>query len=243
MSAAAVRPAGPTSAVAPGDARGQWIGRLLAHGVWDTRVTGTEHVPADGPVLLAANHLGVLDGPVLFGVTPRPVHLLVKHEMFRGPVGTLLRWCRQIPVDRTNGRPALTAALAALKEGQVVGVFPEGNRGRGDVTSARAGIAWLAVNSGATVLPVAVLGTRRTGESVRHVPAPRRRLAVEFGAPLDLAAVPGASRREALAAAQEAVRTGLAAHVTAAAGRTGLALPTDDPEASRRSPGSATEAH
>ncbi|MBB2921665.1 1-acyl-sn-glycerol-3-phosphate acyltransferase [Cellulomonas cellasea] len=243
MSAAGVRPAADAAAVAPGHARGQWVGRLLAHGVWDTRVTGTGNLPADGPVLLAANHLGVLDGPVLFGVTPRPVNLLVKHEMFRGPVGALLRWCRQIPVDRANGRPALTAALAVLTDGGVVGVFPEGNRGRGDVTSARAGIAWLAVNSGATVLPVAVLGTRRTGESVRHLPAPRRRLAVEFGAPLDLAAAPGASRREALAAAQEAIRTGLASHVTAAAARTGLTLPTDDPEAPRRSPGPTPRPH
>ncbi|MFS0700338.1 lysophospholipid acyltransferase family protein [Cellulomonas sp. 179-A 4D5 NHS] len=242
MSAAGVRPVAG-AAVAPGHARGQWIGRLLAHVVWDTRVSGTEHVPAEGPVLLAANHLGVLDGPILFGVVPRSVNLLVKHEMFRGPVGTLLRWCRQIPVDRANGRPALTTALAVLKDGGVVGVFPEGNRGRGDVTSARAGIAWLAVNSGATVLPVAVLGTRRTGESVRHLPAPRRRLAVEYGAPLDLAAAPGASRREALAAAQEAIRTGLAAHVTAAAARTGLPLPTDDPEAPRRPPAPRTGSH
>lgn len=242
MSAAGLRPAAGATAD-PLPARGQWVGRLLAHGVWYTRVSGTEHVPVDGPVLLAANHLGVLDGPVLFGVTPRPVNLLVKHEMFVGPVGALLRWCRQIPVDRANGRPALTAALAVLKGGGVVGIFPEGNRGRGDVTSARAGIAWLAVNSSATVLPVAVLGTRRTGESVRHVPAPRRRLAVEFGAPLDLAAAPGASRREALAAAQEAIRTGLAAHVTAAATRTGLALPTDDPEVPRRSPGPVQGPH
>lgn len=229
MSAATARPSAAPARDASIHARWRWIGQLLAFGVWNTRVLGREHVPATGAVLYAANHLGVLDGPILFGATPRPVNLLVKQEMFHGFVGGLLRWCRQIPVDRLNGRAALAAGLAVLKDGGVVGVFPEGNRGRGDVSSARAGVAWLAVNSGATVIPVAVLGTRRTGESVGHVPRVRRRMVVEFGAPLDLSAEPGASRREALAAAQEVIRTGLSAHVTAAAERTGLALPTDEP--------------
>ena len=182
-----------------------------------------------GPVLFAANHTGVVDGPVLAGATPRPVHVLVKQEMFTGVVGWFLTSLGQIPVDRDGGRTALTAALGVLRRGGVVGIFPEGNRGRGDASSAHAGIAWLALNGGAPVVPVAVLGTRRTGESVGHVPGFRRRFVVEFGEPLTIVRAPGTSGRVALSEANEAIRVALSGLVTAAAARAGLPLPTDDP--------------
>ncbi|WNB87054.1 lysophospholipid acyltransferase family protein [Cellulomonas sp. ATA003] len=140
------------------------IGRFLAHGVWDTEVIGSDHVPVAGPVILAANHTGVVDGPLVVGVAPRGVHMMVKEAAFVWPVGVVLRVSGHIPVDGTGGRPALVAASAVLRRGDVVGIFPEGNRGRGDAARAHAGVAWLAVNSGAPVVPVAVLGTRRTGE-------------------------------------------------------------------------------
>ncbi len=209
----------------PGWARA--IGKVLAHGVWDARVVGAEHVPPTGPVLLAANHTSVVDGPLLEGITPRAVHILVKEEMFTGPIGMVLRGAQQIPVDRGGGRAALTTALGVLQSGGAVGVFPEGNRGRGDASSARAGIAWLAVNGHAPVVPVAILGTRRTGESVGHVPGLRRRLHVEIGAPVHVAPEPGQSRRAAIVAGTEAVREALSALVAAASARTGVALPTD----------------
>jgi 1-acyl-sn-glycerol-3-phosphate acyltransferase len=207
----------------------RWLGNFLAHGVWDTRVTGAANVPASGPVLLAANHTGVIDGPILVGATRRPVHVLVKAEMFAGPIGALLSSAGQIPIDRDVGRPALMSALAVLKAGGVVGLFPEGSRGRGDAASARAGIAWLALNGAAPVVPVAMLGTRRTGESVGHVPGIRRRLVVEFGTPILLERAPGVSGRDALEDANEAIRVALGAIVASATARTGLVLPTDCP--------------
>jgi 1-acyl-sn-glycerol-3-phosphate acyltransferase len=211
----------------------RWIGRFLARVVWNTEVVGASHVPQVGPVLLAANHTGIIDGPILHGVAPRPSHVLVKEEMFWGPVGTVLRAAGQISVDREGGRTALTSALAVLKRGGLVGVFPEGNRGRGDATSARAGIAWLALNGHAVVVPVAVLGTRRTGESVNHVPGLRRRLAIEFGEPLVIERAPGTSGKVALVEANEAIRVALAELVDSAVARTGLSLPTDDPNRER----------
>lgn len=212
-----------------GPAWSRWIGRFLARGVWATDVVGAHHVPRTGPVLLAANHTGVVDGPMLIGVAPRPTHILVKEEMFHGPVGLVLRSAGQIPVDRQGGRTALTTALGVLRRGGVVGIFPEGNRGRGDATSARAGIAWLALNGQAPVVPVAILGTRRTGESVGHVPGFRRRLVVEFGEPVVVERAPGVSGRAALVAANEAVRVALSDLVTRASARSGLVLPADDP--------------
>jgi 1-acyl-sn-glycerol-3-phosphate acyltransferase len=96
-------------------------------------------------------------------------------------------------------------------------------------------VAWLAVNGFAPVVPVAVLGTRRTGESVGHVPGPGRRIAVEFGEPLHLERSAGVSGRAAIAHANEAVRAALSALVVSASKRTGIALPTDDPN--REPPG------
>ena len=212
----------------------RWIGRFLARVVWNTSVVGTHHVPTSGPVLLAANHTGIVDGPILLGVAPRPAHVLVKEEMFVGPIGWVLRAAGQISVDRDGGRSALSSALGVLRRGDVVGIFPEGNRGRGDATNARAGIAWLALNGHAPVVPVAVLGTRRTGESVNRLPGLRRRLVVEFGAPIVVERTATVTGREALVTANDAIRTALADLVTHASARTGLSLPTDDPLRERR---------
>jgi 1-acyl-sn-glycerol-3-phosphate acyltransferase len=212
-----------------GPAWARWVGRFLARVVWATRVEGAGNVPAHGPVVLAANHTGVVDGPVVLGVAPRPLHVLVKEEMFSGPVGAVLHAAGQIPVDRDGGRRALAAALAVLRRGGAVGVFPEGNRGRGDATSARAGVAWLALHAGAQVVPVAVLGTRRTGEGVNHVPGPRRRLVVRFGEPIVVERAPGTSGKQALEAANERIRTALAQLVADTVASTGVALPLDAP--------------
>jgi len=221
--------AGATPGVPAVPAWSRRIGAFLAHVVWDTQVVGARHVPADGPLILAANHTGVVDGPVVIGVAPRAVHMMVKEEVFVGPVGTVLRTAGHIPVDRTGGRPALVAAGTVLRRGDAVGIFPEGNRGRGDAASAEAGVAWLAVNAGAPVVPVAVLGTRRTGEGVGHIPGLRRRIVIEFGEPLHLERRSGVSGRQAIAHANEAIRTALSELVAAASLRSGLALPTDDP--------------
>lgn len=182
------------------------IGRVLA------RVTVTGEVP-DGPVLLAVNHTALVDGPLLHGLVPRPVAFLVKAEVFRGPLGLLLRHTGQIPVRRGTVESApLRAALNILKAGGIVGVFPEGTRGEGDVTQVRHGIAYLAVRSGAPVVPVAVYGTRRRRGRAILVPH-RPPVLVAFGPPLRLSAGP-ASRRTVAAAATEIHRT-LAAHVAA----------------------------
>ncbi len=202
-------------------------GWLLGHVWWNTTVVGAENLPRTGPVVLAANHVSIIDGPLLHGVVPRGTHILVKKEMFRGPVGAILRAAGQIPVDRSSGRSALEAALAVLRRGDAVGIFPEGNRGSGQVDSVRAGVAWLAVQSQAPVVPVAVLGTRRTGESLGHIPGPRRRLVVELGAPIQAPSGSGVSRREAVATTADLVAEAMARQVRDAAQRHGLPLPLD----------------
>lgn len=202
------------------------IGRTLAHGVWSTTVTGGELVPETGPVVVAANHVSVIDGPLLAGACPRGLNILVKEEMFTGPIGWILRASGQIPVNRSGGgRSALVTGLDVLSRGGAVGIFPEGNRGRGDAASARAGVSWLAVNGDAPVVPAAVLGTRRTGEGVNHVPGFRRHLVVRFGAPVHVERTAGLSRRELVSRTNDAVRDALAALVADTVRRTGMTLP------------------
>lgn len=232
MTAEGVRGARAADRVVPAEQaarRARPVGHLLTRVVWPTQVVGAHHVPATGPVILAANHTGVVDGPVVFGASPRPLVMMIKQSMFTGPVGAFLRWSGQIPVDSAGdgGRSALAAAAAVLRRGGGVGIFPEGTRGRGDVADARGGVAWLALLTGAPVVPVAVLGTRRTGESTGHVPGLGRRLAVEMGEPVTFTRAPGVSGRQAQEDATAGVAAALAAVVTRAVARTGIALPED----------------
>ena len=222
----AERPAGWVPGPA-GPAWSRWLGRFMGRVVWNTMVVGADRVPEEGPVVLAANHVAAIDGPLLIGLAPRALHIISKQEMFHGALGLLLTWAGQIPVDRSNGRAALTASLGVLRRGGVVGIFPEGNRGRGEVTDVRSGAAWLAVHGGAPLVPVVFLGTRRTGESTGHVPAFRRRLYMEFGEPV--APASQGPVRERVGATSELLRAAMVALLADAQSRTGIALPTDVP--------------
>ncbi|WP_350308813.1 lysophospholipid acyltransferase family protein [Sanguibacter hominis] len=231
-----------TAASLPAARRATPAGWLLSRVVWRTRVVGAENMPADGPVIIAANHTGVIDGPIVFGVSPRPVHMMIKESMFRGPIGSFLRWSGQIPVDRENGRPALAAALSVLKRGDVVGIFPEGRRGRGDLSEVRGGVAWLALASGAPVVPAAVLGTRRTGEGSGRLPGFRRRLFVLIGEPVTMERAPGTTGKQAQEQYAQLVASALKVTVEAAVELSGIALPLDDPGAVAPGGGSVVQA-
>ncbi|MGP4003402.1 lysophospholipid acyltransferase family protein [Streptomyces sp. 8N706] len=165
------------------------------YGLWRPRVLGTWRVPASGPVILAGNHSHNIDGPMMMGTAPRPVHFLIKKEAFIGPLDPFLRGIGQLKVDRESAdRTAITNALGVLERGGVLGIFPEGTRGGGDFASLRAGLAYFAVRSGAPIVPVAVLGsTERRGRLIPALPPLRSRVDVVFGDPFD--AGDGSSRR------------------------------------------------
>jgi 1-acyl-sn-glycerol-3-phosphate acyltransferase len=200
---------------------------LINFGYLSTRVIGREHVPRRGPVILAGNHSGLLDGPVVLGAAPRGVHFLIKEELVRGIGGRILLAAGQIPVARSSGRAALLTAAAVLADGRVVGIFPEGTRGTGRAESIHAGVAWLAIHTGAPVIPVACLGTRRTGEGINKIPPFRRPIRVVFGPPIPLAEARAAtSTRAQISAALAEIGPTLAAHVATAESRCGIPLPT-----------------
>jgi 1-acyl-sn-glycerol-3-phosphate acyltransferase len=169
------------------------------------RVHHADRIPATGPVVLVANHSALADGPLLIGLLGRRAVFLVKREMFRGPLAVALVRLGQLPVRRGATDPApLRAAVVVLRGGGLVGVFPEGTRGSGDVTAAHHGAAWLARATGASVLPVVIRGTRRPPGARPRI---RPRVDVLVGAPL---AVPPGGGRAGLTAATETVRAALA---------------------------------
>jgi 1-acyl-sn-glycerol-3-phosphate acyltransferase len=180
---------------------GRWIARRPYAWQFRIRVHGRDRVPLSGGVVVVANHSSMADGPIMFGVVPRRMTFLIKQEMFKGVVGYLLSKIGQIPVKRGEAdRTALTSALSVLKAGGVVGIFPEGTRGEGDVASAQNGAAWLARVGGAVVLPVACRGTFQAKGW-------RPEVDVLIGEPFHL---PDGKGRAALGVATEQVRDRLA---------------------------------
>ncbi|HEX6196942.1 MAG TPA: lysophospholipid acyltransferase family protein [Jiangellaceae bacterium] len=192
---------------------GAKLSRILAWAVWRVSVHGAENVPESGPVILAPNHLGFVDGPLLYGQCPRPVHTLTKREMFAGPVGWVLSWAGQIPIDRDQpGREALRTVTNVLADGRVVAIFPEGTRGAGDFAELRTGLAWFALRSGAPVVPVVFLGSGSRGTTLGSLPRFRSRIRVVFGEPVRVGAGDGRTSRAALEAASKDLRDALVKH-------------------------------
>jgi 1-acyl-sn-glycerol-3-phosphate acyltransferase len=196
-----------------------WPVSLLWRRVW----SGQEHLPAGG-VVLAANHLSVLD-PVavahhLLRDLDRAPRFLVKSELFRGSglVARVLCGAGQIPVERDTAEAskALDAAVAALGRGETVVIYPEGTVTRDPrhwPMAARTGVARLALQSGAPVLPLAQWGTHEALRTVLR-PFPRRTAAFRIGPPVDLSAFAGRPlTAEVLRDATDAVMDALTAEV------------------------------
>ncbi|MGW3298726.1 lysophospholipid acyltransferase family protein [Streptomyces rubiginosohelvolus] len=206
-----------------GAAVGRTIGTGLMYGLWKPRVLGAWRVPAAGPVILAVNHSHNIDGPMLMGTAPRPVHFLIKKEAFVGPLDPFLHGIGQIEVDRrVVDRTAIGHALGVLADGGALGIFPEGTRGGGDFASLRAGLAYFAVRSGAPIVPVAVLGsTERRGRLIPGLPPLRSRVDVVFGDAFDASAGDGRRTRKALDEATLRIQAKLTAHLESAKRLTG----------------------
>jgi len=174
-------------------------------------IAGTEHVPASGAAILASNHLSVLDSFYLPLMLDRPVTFAAKSEYFTGTrpaerlAGAYLRATKQLSVDRAGARAAqemLEAALGLLKQGVLFGIYPEGTRSPdGRLYRGRTGVGWLALHSGAPVIPVAMVGTDRLLPPGHKVPRPGR-IQIRLGKPLlfeELSAQPvGAKQRRAV---------------------------------------------
>jgi 1-acyl-sn-glycerol-3-phosphate acyltransferase len=195
-----------------------WLVRHLAQVVlrlvFRLRIRGLEHLPREGPVLLAGNHTGFLDGPIVMIMLPRPSSFLVKSELYEGPFARVLAFARQIPVRRgAPDRTALRAGLRVLGGGGVLGVFPEGTRGEGRMESIQHGIGFLALRAGCPVVPVVCSGTADALPKGRALPRFRAPVDVVFGPPFHIEVHGDPRARSTVAAAAEQVRERLLAHL------------------------------
>jgi 1-acyl-sn-glycerol-3-phosphate acyltransferase len=183
----------------------RWIASWLHRPAYRIRIAGVARVPRTGPVVLVANHSSLIEPQVIFGMLPRRSVFLVKSELSGGLLGKALTRIGQVWVTRgTPDRAALMTAVRLLRDGGLVGVFPEGTRGSGDVAHAEQGAAWLVRATGAVVLPVATRGTLRPAGSGRRF---RPKLDVLVGEPFALQVPRG---RTGLTEATERIRSCLA---------------------------------
>jgi 1-acyl-sn-glycerol-3-phosphate acyltransferase len=176
-----------------------FMGPLLAL-LGRPKVEGLENVPRTGPAILASNHLAVADSFYLPLVVRRRITFLAKREYFTGTgvKGRFLRWfystTGQVPIDRSSGdaaQAALETAERLLKEGKLLGMYPEGTRSPdGRLYKGKTGLARLSLHTGVPVIPVAMIGTDRV-----NPPGSKMwrfgRVTVRFGKPMDFSRFEG----------------------------------------------------
>jgi 1-acyl-sn-glycerol-3-phosphate acyltransferase len=170
---------------------------LLMRLLFRVEARGTEHVPAEGAVLIVGNHSSFLDPPLVGGMAPRPLTFLAKAELFGVPIlGPLIRRLGAHPVRREGAdAAALRTAQRVLEEGKALLVFPEGTRGdEGVLRPAKPGAALLAMHTGVPVVPVYVHGSGRAWPRGRRLPRPAK-VMVTFGPPLRFPRASGTERK------------------------------------------------
>ena len=155
------------------------------------QVAGAENVPAQGGVILAANHASYLDPPLVGSGLKRDINYLARESLFRFPlVGAVLRSWNAVPVDRDGGGArGLKNILDRLRAGGGIILFPEGTRTKdGQLQPARSGVGLTVIKSTAPVVPVRVFGTFEAFGRHHKIPRPRR-VGVRYGKPLDFSAL------------------------------------------------------
>lgn len=195
--------------------------------LYRVQVEGKGNIPRSGGVIICGNHFHAFD-PILVGITmPRQVSFMAKQELFENPlVGWVMHHLTVFPVKRgTPDRAALKRSIEVLEEGACFGIFPEGTRNKtGKLGKAEPGTAYLALKSGAPVVPVGITATYR----------PFSRILVRYGPPMSMDAFrTGKLTSEALDGASNAIMSGIGAQleppvvVEAAATREGELAPPD----------------
>jgi 1-acyl-sn-glycerol-3-phosphate acyltransferase len=182
-------------------------------------IRGLEHLPETGPVLIAGNHTGWLDGPLVQMLLPRPCSFLVKSELYSGPWAKVLDFSRQIPIRRgAPDRTALRRALDVLAGGGVLGVFPEGTRGVGALETVQHGIGYIALRAQGSggqcpIIPVVCTGTAEALPKGAKFPKFRAPVSIVFGPTFTLDVDGNPRARSTVGAAAEQIRVRLLDHL------------------------------
>ncbi|HZG91094.1 MAG TPA: lysophospholipid acyltransferase family protein [Pseudonocardia sp.] len=178
----------------------RWLLAPLARLLYRPVVHGAENVPRHGPVIIASNHRAAVDTAVIALTARRPVSFLGKAEYFTGrglkgrSLASFLSALGYVPVDRANakaGLAALAAARAVLDAEGAFAIYPEGTRSLdGRLHRGHTGVATLALDTGAVVVPAALIGTERVQPVGKRFPR-LRRVTVVYGPPLDFSRYEG----------------------------------------------------
>jgi 1-acyl-sn-glycerol-3-phosphate acyltransferase len=163
-------------------------------------IENPEHIPADGPAILASNHLSFSDSIFLPLVIPRRVTFLAKADYFtgKGLKGRLNKMffsgVGQVPIDRSGGaasEAALNTAKRILAEGNLLGLYPEGTRSPdGRLYRGKTGVARMALEAGVPVIPVAMINTDVVQPTGKVIPR-LGRVGIKVGRPLDFSRYQG----------------------------------------------------
>lgn len=157
--------------------------RLLFSVLFRWEISGTKNIPLKGGVIVAANHISLWDPPVLGSALPREVHFMAKQSLFTIPVlGYIITKLNAFPITRgAADRLAIRTTMDILSKGQLVGMFPEGTRSKtGELGKAKQGVATIALHTGSTIVPAAIIGTNKIFKKDNFLP----KIKVKFGNPI-----------------------------------------------------------
>lgn len=163
-------------------------------------IRGAENIPETGPAILASNHLAVIDSVFLPLMCKREITFVGKSDYFTGTgikgwlIKTFMSSVGVIPMDRSGGKAsqvALDKGLQVLEKGELFGIYPEGTRSPdGRLYKGKTGIARMTLESGAPIIPVAMVGTNKSQPIGKTIPKPER-IGVIIGKPLDFSRYKG----------------------------------------------------
>ncbi|MFI5757724.1 lysophospholipid acyltransferase family protein [Streptomyces sp. NPDC051569] len=170
------------------------------------RIEGLEHIPADGPAIVAGNHLSFSDHFLMPAILKRRITFLAKAEYFTGPglkgrlTAFFFRGAGQIPVDRSGkeaGRAAIREGLGVLAKDELLGIYPEGTRSHdGRLYKGKVGVAVMAIRAQVPVVPCAMVGTFEIQPPGQKVPKIKR-VTIRFGEPLEFSRYAGLENQKA----------------------------------------------
>jgi 1-acyl-sn-glycerol-3-phosphate acyltransferase len=167
------------------------VARPVSNQLWRFNLEGFERLPAEGPAILAPNHVSFLDSAFLMLHVPRNISFVGKAEyMDSWKTKYFFPMMGMIPIDRAGGersQAALDTAEAVLRRGELFGIFPEGTRSRdGHLYKGRTGAARLAMKVGCPIFPVGVIGTREIQPPDATFPKVRRDCTIKIGRPINV---------------------------------------------------------